>query len=36
MQTPYDMNMMDVGEVAERAGVQPSRLRYCEEIGLIR
>ena len=30
------MKMMDIGEVAERAGVQPSTLRYYEEIGLIR
>ena len=27
--------MMDIGEVSERAGVQPSTLRYYEEIGLI-
>lgn len=27
---------MDIGEVAERAGVSPSTLRYYEEIGLIR
>lgn len=30
------MKMMDIGEVAERAGVRPSTLRYYEEIGLIR
>ena len=30
------MKMMDIGEVATRAGVQPSTLRYYEEIGLIR
>jgi DNA-binding transcriptional MerR regulator len=30
------MKMMDIGEVAARAGVQPSTLRYYEEIGLIR
>lgn len=29
------MKMMDIGEVAERAGVPPSTLRYYEEIGLI-
>jgi DNA-binding transcriptional MerR regulator len=29
------MKMMDIGEVAERAGVKPSALRYYEEIGLI-
>lgn len=29
------MKMMDIGEVSERAGVQPSTLRYYEEIGLI-
>lgn len=29
------MKMMDIGEVAERTGVQPSTLRYYEEIGLI-
>ena len=28
------MKMMDIGEVARRAGVQPSTLRYYEEIGL--
>lgn len=30
------MKMMDIGEVAKRAGVPPSTLRYYEEIGLIR
>jgi DNA-binding transcriptional MerR regulator len=30
------MKMMDIGRVAERAGVTPSTLRYYEEIGLIR
>ena len=30
------MTMMDIGEVAERAGVPPSTLRYYEDIGLIR
>lgn len=30
------MRMMDIGEVAQRAGVRPSTLRYYEEIGLIR
>jgi len=30
------MIMMDIGEVAARSGVQPSALRYYEEIGLIR
>lgn len=30
------MKMMDIGEVAKRAGVRPSALRYYEEIGLIR
>ncbi|MFU0505786.1 helix-turn-helix domain-containing protein [Pseudaminobacter sp. NGMCC 1.201702] len=29
------MKMMDIGEVAARAGVPPSTLRYYEEIGLI-
>jgi DNA-binding transcriptional MerR regulator len=29
------MKMMDIGEVAKRTGVQPSTLRYYEEIGLI-
>jgi DNA-binding transcriptional MerR regulator len=28
--------MMDIGEVAERAGMRPSTLRYYEELGLIR
>ena len=28
--------MMDIGEVAKRAGVPPSTLRYYEQIGLIR
>ena len=30
------MQMMDIGEVAERSGVPPSTLRYYEEIGLVR
>ena len=30
------MKMMDIGEVAERAGIPPSTLRYYEEVGLIR
>jgi DNA-binding transcriptional MerR regulator len=29
------MPVLDIGEVAERAGVAPSTLRYYEEIGLI-
>lgn len=29
------MNMLDIGEVARRAGIKPSALRYYEEIGLI-
>jgi DNA-binding transcriptional MerR regulator len=29
------MKMMDIGEVAERADLPPSTLRYYEEIGLI-
>jgi len=29
------MRVLDIGEVAERAGVTPSTLRYYEEIGLI-
>ncbi|SEK59077.1 DNA-binding transcriptional regulator, MerR family [Bosea lupini] len=29
------MTVLDIGEVAERAGVAPSTLRYYEEIGLI-
>lgn len=28
--------MMDIGEVAKRAGIPPSTIRYYEEIGLIR
>jgi DNA-binding transcriptional MerR regulator len=30
------MGLMDIGEVAERSGVPASRLRYYEEVGLIR
>jgi DNA-binding transcriptional MerR regulator len=30
------MQILDIGEVAERSGVPPSALRYYEEIGLIR
>lgn len=30
------MRVLDIGEVSERSGVQPSALRYYEEIGLIR
>jgi len=30
------MQILDIGEVAERSGVPPSTLRYYEEIGLIR
>ncbi|BDA85539.1 MerR family transcriptional regulator [Aureimonas sp. SA4125] len=30
------MNVLDIGEVAERSGIPPSTLRYYEEIGLIR
>jgi DNA-binding transcriptional MerR regulator len=29
------MNVLDIGEVARRAGITPSALRYYEEIGLI-
>ena len=29
------MKFLDIGEVAEKAGVPPSTLRYYEEIGLI-
>lgn len=29
------MKVMDIGEVAKRAGIQPSTLRYYEEVGLI-
>ena len=29
------MKLLDIGEVAERAGVRPSTLRYYDEIGLI-
>lgn len=29
------MDLLDIGEVAARAGVKPSALRYYEEIGLI-
>ncbi|MCX5478218.1 helix-turn-helix domain-containing protein [Kaistia geumhonensis] len=29
------MHLLDIGEVAARAGVAPSTLRYYEEIGLI-
>jgi DNA-binding transcriptional MerR regulator len=29
------MQILDIGEVAERSGVPPSTLRYYEEIGLI-
>ncbi|NIX75638.1 helix-turn-helix domain-containing protein [Microvirga terricola] len=29
------MQILDIGEVAERSGVPPSALRYYEEIGLI-
>ncbi|MGD9511490.1 MAG: helix-turn-helix domain-containing protein [Geminicoccaceae bacterium] len=29
------MDFLDIGEVAERAGVRPSALRYYEEVGLI-
>ena len=30
------MQILDIGEVAERSGVPPSTLRYYEEVGLIR
>ena len=30
------MQILDIGEVAERSGVPPLTLRYYEEIGLIR
>jgi DNA-binding transcriptional MerR regulator len=30
------MQVLDIGEVAERSGVPPSTLRYYEEVGLIR
>ena len=29
------MKLLDIGEVADRAGVRPSTLRYYDEIGLI-
>lgn len=29
------MKLLDIGEVSERSGVQPSALRYYEEAGLI-
>lgn len=29
------MKLLDIGEVAERSGLQPSALRYYEEAGLI-
>lgn len=29
------MKFLDIGEVAEKAGVRPSTLRYYEEVGLI-
>lgn len=29
------MNLLDIGEIAERSGIRPSALRYYEQAGLI-